>query len=190
MPKVTAEQIIDIAEDMIRRHGYHAFSFREIAAKVGIKSSSVHYHFPTKVDLAIAVAKRYSDRFFNTLDAIDQTTQSPDRIIAAYTDVFRSALVNDRKLCLCAMLGAEKAVLPESVLPQIQAFFIRNLVWLSHVAVTHGCSYSEDEIHKRASCLLATLEGALIVSQTLEDDESFEHITTLAQADFLSLFVE
>lgn len=187
MPKVTAEQIMEIAEDMIRKHGYHAFSFREIATKVGIKSSSVHYHFPTKVDLAIAVAKRYSDRFFNTLDGVDQHSQSPKQIIADYIDVFRRALINDRKLCLCGMLGAEKAVLPEKVLPEIQSFFVRNLQWLSHVVVTHGCDRSEDEIHQRASCLLATLEGALIVSQTLEDDQAFEDIALLAQADFLSL---
>lgn len=188
MPKVTADQIIDIAEDMIRRHGYHAFSFREIAAKVGIKSSSVHYHFPTKVDLAIAVAKNYSERFFSVLDAVDQHTQPPNQIIEAYVDLFRNALVHDRKLCLCGMLGAEKAVLPESVLPEIKGFFIRNLVWLSHVAVTHGCELSEDDIHRRASNLLASLEGALIVAQTLEDDEAFEHIASLAKNDFMTLF--
>ncbi|MDC0602821.1 TetR/AcrR family transcriptional regulator [Aliiglaciecola sp.] len=188
MPKVTAEQIIDIAESMIRSNGYHSFSFREIASQVGIKSSSVHYHFPTKADLAVAVAKRYSDSFFARLDELSAQFEEPEVLINEYVNMFRAALTIDRKLCLCGMLGAEKAVLPPSVLPEVKGFFIRNLVWLSHVAVTHGSNLSEDDIHQRASCLLASLEGALIIAQTLEDDESFENIASLSQQDFMTVF--
>jgi TetR/AcrR family transcriptional repressor of nem operon len=54
--------ILDAAEARIRRGGYSGFSFREIAVDVGVKSSSVHYHFPTKEMLAAAVARRYTDR--------------------------------------------------------------------------------------------------------------------------------
>ena len=54
--------ILDVAERRIRAHGYNGFSFREIADEIGIKSASVHYHFPTKADLAAAVAKRYRER--------------------------------------------------------------------------------------------------------------------------------
>ena len=32
----------------MRRGGFHGFSFRDLAADVGIKSASVHYHFPIK----------------------------------------------------------------------------------------------------------------------------------------------
>ena len=38
------------------------FSFRELAADVGVKSSSVHYHFPTKEALAAAVIRRWAER--------------------------------------------------------------------------------------------------------------------------------
>ena len=51
------QAILKITEEMVRRGGYNGFSFREIAKQVGIKSSSVHYHFPTKEDLGVAVAK-------------------------------------------------------------------------------------------------------------------------------------
>ncbi len=39
-------QIVDAAERRMQRGGFGGFSFREIAADVGIKSSSVHHHFP------------------------------------------------------------------------------------------------------------------------------------------------
>src|SRR5437899_1576737 len=56
-----ATAIMDAAERRIRLGGFNGFSFREIAADVGVKSSSVHYHFPTKEKLAAAVIHRYTD---------------------------------------------------------------------------------------------------------------------------------
>src|SRR6266404_5647499 len=54
---------MDLAEADIRKAGYAGFSFRDLAAEIGIKSASVHYHFPTKATMAAAVARRYGDRF-------------------------------------------------------------------------------------------------------------------------------
>jgi TetR/AcrR family transcriptional repressor of nem operon len=65
----TRTQILDVAEKFIRRGGYNDCSFREIATAVGIKSASVHHHFPAKQDLAAAVALRYSENFFANLGA-------------------------------------------------------------------------------------------------------------------------
>jgi len=42
--------IMDAAERRMQQGGFGGFSFREIAADVGIKSSSVHYPLPNKED--------------------------------------------------------------------------------------------------------------------------------------------
>jgi TetR/AcrR family transcriptional repressor of nem operon len=60
----TAERLIDLAEAHIRNARYGGFSFRDLGAEIGIKSASVHHHFPTKASMAAAVARRYGDRFF------------------------------------------------------------------------------------------------------------------------------
>ena len=54
--------IMDAAERRMQLGGFGGFSFREIAADVGIKSSSVHYHFPTKVALGGSEARRPRSR--------------------------------------------------------------------------------------------------------------------------------
>lgn len=59
----TAQRLMDLAEGHIRHAGYRGFSFRELAAELGIKSASVHHHFPTKATLAAAVVRRYADDF-------------------------------------------------------------------------------------------------------------------------------
>ena len=48
--------------------GFGGFSFLEIAADVGIKSSSVHSHFPTKEDLAAAIVRRWAEHTFKVID--------------------------------------------------------------------------------------------------------------------------
>ncbi|UWQ80023.1 TetR family transcriptional regulator [Leisingera sp. S132] len=44
----SANRILVIAKKAARTDGCRAFSFRGVAAEAGLKSASVHYHFPTK----------------------------------------------------------------------------------------------------------------------------------------------
>ncbi len=176
----TRQKIMQSAEDRIRTEGYQSFSFRTIAAELGIKSASVHYHFATKADLAEAVAERYVDRFFTSLeDALVGKDAIEDRL-EAYFSLFRHSLLVDRKLCLCGMLGAEMQTLPESVVPRVTSFFTRNVEWLA------GLLEGRPGARAQALALLASLEGALIVSRAMEDDTAFEQVVVLARQQFLA----
>src|SRR5258707_6791147 len=95
---------MDLAETHIRSAGYGGFSFRDLAAELGIKSASVHHHFPTKAALAAAVVRRYADRFLATVAS--RPNETGDDAISAYRSAFRKALERDWRMCLCALLGA------------------------------------------------------------------------------------
>ncbi|WP_234804713.1 TetR/AcrR family transcriptional regulator [Sinorhizobium americanum] len=101
---------MDAAEERIRRTGYSGFSFREIAADVGVKSASVHYHFPTKEKLAAAVARRYTDRF---LEAVDHQLAGGEDIVEAWRQVFRVALQRDGRMCPAAPWGRHRKICRE-----------------------------------------------------------------------------
>jgi AcrR family transcriptional regulator len=47
----TKEKILDVAVDLISRHGYNGVSVRQIAHGVGIKESSIYNHFKNKEDI-------------------------------------------------------------------------------------------------------------------------------------------
>src|SRR6201988_4888439 len=66
----TAEQILDLAETLIQTRGYSAFSYQDIADSLGIRKASIHYHFPSKTELGIAVIDRYIARFDAALTEI------------------------------------------------------------------------------------------------------------------------
>jgi len=55
MPQTMKDKILDAAEKRVRGAGFSAMSFRDLASDVGIKSASVHYHFPTKPDSYVAL---------------------------------------------------------------------------------------------------------------------------------------
>ena len=71
-----ALEIMSTAQELIQNKGYNGFSFRDVADAVGIKSASIHYHFPTKSDLVKEIAANYRAAFQLALGEID--AQSPD----------------------------------------------------------------------------------------------------------------
>ena len=115
------DRILDAAEGRARRGGYHAFSFRELADDIGVKSSSIHYHFPTKPMLAEALAHRYAARARARLG--DAAGLSADDAVTRVTALFRDALVKDDRMCLCGIFGAERDALPPAVDAAVASFF-------------------------------------------------------------------
>ncbi|MEL7371329.1 MAG: TetR/AcrR family transcriptional regulator [Myxococcota bacterium] len=168
--------ILKAAEEMVRQGGYNAFSFRSIADAVGIKSSSVHYYFPTKEDLGVAVARYYTHRFIESLGDPQAIFDSGKNPIKAYVKAFRSALVNDRRMCLCGILGAEADGLPEPVVAETRVFFERNIEWLT---IAYSAADKKRTAHKRAIQTLSLLEGAMLASNVLGDIKVFDQAAEL-----------
>ena len=173
-----ADEILDAAEGFARTRGYNGFSFRDVAAEVGIKSASVHYHYPTKADLGAAVAARYTNRFIEKLGDPADPAQSPEALLARHAAAFRHSLADDNQMCLCGMLGAEIASLPTAVAVEAKAFFERNIDWLQAVlGRTTSEEYRDDAATKRrALTILAALEGAILLARTLGRIEVFDQV--------------
>ena len=160
---------------MVRTGGYSAFSFREIAKLIGIKSSSVHYHFPTKEDLGAALAKSYTESFLQALGSPEQLREQDIHPIEHYIASFRKALIEDQRMCLCGILGAELHSLPPQVMEETKQFFLANLSWLERAYTLLG----EEQAHARAIQTLSMLEGAMITSGVLGEDSAFDKAASL-----------
>lgn len=160
----TVEAIMDATERRIREAGYSGFSFREIAADVGVKSASIHYHFPTKSALAAAVARRYNARIVETADAAVAAGQD---VVQAWKAVFRSALDEGAKMCLCGSLGATVGDLTPDVAQEVRQFFDAGIASLVAGGLTE----------ERAAQVLATLEGAILMASAQGDPAIFDRAT-------------
>ena len=170
----TTDKLLDAAETRMRRGGYNAVSFRDLANDTNIKSSSVHYHYPKKEDLGVALVERYSKRFFNALNDKANSARNLQEKLQAYQAVYRHALVEDGAICLCGLLGAERAGLPKVVADGVEAFFKKNINWLENIMPDH---MSQTQKSGSANMLLAGHQGAMMLAKSTDDNEIFETIT-------------
>lgn len=158
------DRLLDAAERRARAGGYNGFSFRELAGDVGIKSASVHYHFPTKADLAEALVRRYTSRAEERLGSPDGLSRP--EAVARVGALFRDALVRDDRMCLCGLFGAERDALPTTVADATAGFFRFLIDYLD--------ASEDDEGGPTPAAVLASLEGALILARTLRDPAIFD----------------
>jgi TetR/AcrR family transcriptional regulator, transcriptional repressor for nem operon len=165
----TKSRLLDVATALVQTRGFHGFSFHDLADAIGIKTASIHYHFPTKADLGQQMVQRYTKQFMERLGPADDGT--PRACLMRYADLFRGSLT-DHKMCLCGMVGAEITGMPDAMTADVQAFFAVNRDWLSVVLARAGIAAPDVQ----ASVFLATLEGALMIARVSNDPVSFDAV--------------
>lgn len=169
----TKRQIQDVAERLIIQGGYNAFSFRAIAEEIGIKSASVHYHFPTKANLASAILARYTLLFSEQLPNPNNEKVNASLLLNGFIDGFKAKVVDQRNMSLCTMLTADKRILPEEVSAELAAFYNVKLAWLTQVFMRLE-QVTEDQALILASQLLASLHGASVLVQGTNQPDFFD----------------
>jgi TetR/AcrR family transcriptional repressor of nem operon len=157
--------IMDAAERRIQLGGFGGFSYREIATQVGIKSSSVHYHFPTKEDLAAAVIRRWTEE---TAKHIDKELEKDPDPVRVWTSAFRGTAVSEGHICPCTVLGAGSQDLPPQVAGEVKGFFKMCLEKLIEQGMSEG----------NAARFLSTITGALVVANALGDTAAYDNATS------------
>lgn len=75
----TRTALLDSAESLARMRGYNGFSYADLSREVGIRKASIHHHFPTKADLALAVLERYRREFTAGLEQLTRSQPTAGR---------------------------------------------------------------------------------------------------------------
>jgi AcrR family transcriptional regulator len=78
---LTAERILEAAEDILRRFGPAKATVVDVARVLGVSHGSVYRHFPTKLALRDAVTERFLERVSAPLEAVvAEETPAPERV--------------------------------------------------------------------------------------------------------------
>lgn len=185
IPSAAARAVLDAAEALAQTRGYNGFSYADVAAQLGVTKASLHYHFPTKAKLGRALIERYHVSFIEALGAIDREAHEPCGKIQRYIALYESVLRNDR-MCLCGMLAAEYATLPQPMQLQLQLFFDANERWLATVLEAGSrigqFAFAESTV-ERARSLMGALEGALLIARCYGDVRRFRVAADCILAD-------
>lgn len=182
----TAEQILDVAQQLMQTRGYSAISYQDIADEIEIRKASIHYHFPSKSDLGIAVIERYSARFGEALSALasDETQSSMD-VLEHYFEPFVAYANMADYVCLCGALAGEFPALPSDMRDRVEAFFIFHQEWLARI-LERGKRRGDISVagspKKLARMMFGSLQGGLLIKRaTGNTDQLFDVIDVLKQ---------
>jgi TetR/AcrR family transcriptional repressor of nem operon len=163
------EAILDSGEKRMRRGGFNACSFRDIAGDVGIKSASVHYYFRTKADLATALVARYEARVLATIGDPEDGRDLAAKL-GAMRAAFRGGLTRGDGMCLCGVLATERHSVPPAVGGATQRYFAACNAWLAVVFARASLPRPE----KKALRFTAILQGAMLQAIALNDVGAFD----------------
>jgi len=172
-PSDTKAQLLQEGEALIRNMGYSAFSYADLAKRVGISKASIHHHFPTKGDLGSALVDGYIDRFSEIFDGIEREHAEATARVRAYGNVY-AAGVRNGMLCLCGVLAAEVTVLPDALQARVRIFFDSQMRWLVRVIAEGKANRSlraDVQPERAAIHVLSAFQGAAFVAWAMRSPD-------------------
>ncbi|WP_298845183.1 TetR/AcrR family transcriptional regulator [uncultured Roseobacter sp.] len=167
----TRTRILDLANQLTQSRGFNGFSYLDLAAEIGIKNSSIHYHFKAKSDLALAMVDRHRETTAESFARLDHDIDDPRERLLSVVRYFEADL-RDGKICLCGMMAAELQSVSEEVRRELALYFRKFQDWLSKQLSEMG--YSDPP--RAALQFLSALEGSLLLARLQGD------VTVVGQA--------
>ena len=86
-----------------------------------------------------------------------------------YAEVFRAALANDNRMCLCGIMSAELDDLPPEVRGEVDNFAAMNVAWLARVLKLANPDTAEHILNEHAMAIFAAIEGAQLIARGCRD---------------------
>jgi TetR/AcrR family transcriptional regulator, transcriptional repressor for nem operon len=163
----TRHEIVSLAEWFIRKNGYNAFSYRDIALKMQIRNAAIHHYFPAKSDLGIAVVEEEIKKV--ALSKENNMDLSAAAQIKSLVEGFYS--YGERGLiCLTGSLTPEFNTLPPPLQVKVTEMCHVTLDWLANCLEK---ARLEKDLHfqgtaaDRAHLLVTALLSSLVLSRVM-----------------------
>lgn len=186
----TARRIVDVATDLIQTRGYSAISYQFISDRLGIRNASIHYHFPAKADLGVAVVKAYAETHAHQLGALlEKSDAQTAALLDNYFAGFRALTGTPGKVCLCAALASEILALPAQMRAPVKDFFAMHEAWLEKV-LRRGQKRAEVPADlapaKAARTIFSGLQGAVLVGRATGNRRELDDVIATIRATVLA----
>ncbi|HKV11065.1 MAG TPA: TetR/AcrR family transcriptional regulator [Thermoanaerobaculia bacterium] len=173
----TRDLILDVAQELLQTRGFNAFSYQDIADRVGIRKASIHYHFAGKEELGVALVDRFRRGGRAWARQLAAKGASPREKLEAIFDYFRGIVLQGTKICAYGILSAEYNALPEGMRAGIQDFHADHVRWLTDVLAAGreaGVFQAVGTPEDQAMLVAAALQGAVQLARTAGDTGRYE----------------
>lgn len=163
----TKKRILDTAEGLLLEGGFDGFSYKHVASDLGIKNAAVHYHYPAKSDLGLAIIQRTRRRFRRWCDEIDKREEDPAKKLGAFFGIFKP-FVDSGKVCFGGALAIGFKRLPVEMQAEARAMAADFLAWLENLldeGRKKGAFTFPGNSKDQAIVILASIQGVLQIAR-------------------------
>lgn len=168
--KDTRSEIIRLANELIRSVGYNAFSYADISKQLNIKNAAIHYYFPAKSDLGIAVVKESRELFLEMIEywsKLDYKQQYKKYI------TMHDSFIKTHWTCIVGSLAPSFDTLPENMQKELQKLVNTILDWLADLlekGKESGAFDFKETPKVRANMTHSALLSSLQMNKVLRND--------------------
>ena len=179
----TERRLLEAALPLVARAGAHAMSFQDLADAVCIRKASVHYHFPTKSDLLIALIDGHEARLTEQIRSILRTELQRSRQVETLHFLSRESggCLRWKANLPLRDVGAEVESLKPKVAKRLASFFKDRAARLASI-LEEGRQDGSLRFHGPAEPLawmiLSFVDGAMLVARATGGEELFLEMQT------------
>lgn len=171
---IMRNSIIKEADRLLMQTGYNAFSYKTITERIDIKTSSIHYHFPKKSDLGIAIIQAHQDAFEETILRTKDKTPL-EKILKLF--LYYRRLAAEQKVCIVGALTSDINTLDEKLREKVLAFAESIVRWTATILEEgeHQKVFKPiSSPHLKAKILVSTLMALTQLARIENSNDSFE----------------
>ena len=158
----TRQEALLLGQKLLQLHGFNGFSFQDLADSLGIRKASLHYHFKSKQELAVALIEDFDQQFTRWSQKVQAKSDAEQ--LRSYFKIFLAMIEEQQKICPIGAFCIEMENLDDHVIKTLQKFYETQKIWLSHrLREVHSVSYLKkmggEEV--LAQFIMSTIQGAL-----------------------------
>jgi TetR/AcrR family transcriptional repressor of nem operon len=176
----TREKIIELATGLIETMGYSGFSYQDIADKLKIKKASIHYHFPAKEDLGVAVFQAFRKKVDDHILENDFEKATPTEKLTGYFLYHAQFTIDCNQISCIGAITSEWNVIPSKLREQIEEFNKWHVGFIMSIlkeGIKKREFHSSGTLEEQALFVIATTKGALPMARETQSIDIYHGIT-------------
>jgi len=177
----TKTALLDCAQDLIQRVGVNAMSYKHLSDEVGIRKASIHYHFPKKEDLIVALLNRCRGVYDEMYNAIVESDNSAKDKLYMIAKIFEQSL-RDGKVCVVGMLSVEFESLGDDARMATETSIKSSSKIYEKIfvqSVEEGVFSPTADTYDAAYGFFSFLLGTQILSRCMNDADQFQRTSAI-----------
>lgn len=175
----TKEIIISTANNLLIERGYNAFSYKIIAQEIGIRTSSIHYYFPTKTDLGIAIVNSHSKALQGTIERNESKT-ALEKLHKLF--LYYERLAQENKVCIVSALTSDINTLEEPLRLKLLEFSNAVADWTTTILEEGQLQKTLKPLKNtslKAKMIITNLMGLIQITRIEKDKKIYNEMSIL-----------